>query len=209
MSESNTLNSSASRENASASSLEDEKLVRIALSGDESGFKGLLLKYEKPLYFHIKKMIREHEQIEDLVQEVFAKVYRNLSSYSTDYAFSTWIYRIATNHSIDYLRKRKLQTLSIDEPYDSEDGELKIQLPDEDAETDRKIIRKERKLIIHEAIDALPEKYRVVIRLRHMEELSYDEIAEELNLPLGTIKAHIFRARELLYKALIDKRDRF
>lgn len=209
MSNTNSSKNTSPRQNASASSLEDDGFVERALKGDESAYKDLMVKYEKPMYFHIRKMIKEVELVEDLVQEVFMKAFKNLSTYSNDYAFSTWIYRIATNHTIDYLRKKKLQTLSINDPYKTKDGDVEIQLPDETYATDKKIIKKERKQIVHEAIENLPKKYKAVIKLRHMEELSYDEISDELDLPLGTVKAHIFRARELLYKALIDKRGSF
>ncbi len=204
-----TTNNPSPRENASSSSIEDDKLVSSALSGNEGAYKKLVDKYDRPIYFHIKKMIREQELVEDLVQEVFMKAFNNLKTYSNEYAFSTWLYRIATNHTIDYLRKKKLKTLSINDPYKTKDGEVEVQLPDETYATDKKIIKKERKVIVHEAINNLPEKYRLVIQMRHMEELSYDEISEQLDLPLGTVKAHIFRARELLYKALIDRKDTF
>ncbi|MCG2589823.1 RNA polymerase sigma factor [Rhodohalobacter sulfatireducens] len=196
------------RENASSSSLEDDKFVKRAIEGDQEAFKDLMDKYQKPLYFHVLKMVKNHEQVEDLVQEAFMKAFRNLNSYNTNYAFSTWLYRITTNHTIDYLRKKKLKTTSIDQPVKTRDGEMEIQISD-DAETDRNIIRKERKKIIHNAINDLPEKYRRVIEMRHLQELSYQEIADQLDLPLGTVKAHIFRAREMLYKELKDKREKF
>ncbi len=199
----------APRENASASSLEDDKLVERAVAGDQGAYRSLMEKYETPLYYHLLKMVKDKEQVRDLVQEAFMKAFDNLESYNTNYAFSTWLYRITTNHTIDYLRKKKLQTTSIDEPVKTKEGEMNIQLEDEHSETDRKIIRKQRSDIIHEAIEDLPEKYRVVIKLRHFEELSYDEISEQLDLPLGTVKAHIFRAREMLYKELKDRRSEF
>lgn len=197
------------RDNASASSLEDDRLVSQAMDGDQAAFRQLMEKYQKPLYFHVIKMVKDKEQIEDLIQESFVKAFDNLSSYNTNYAFSTWLYRITTNHTIDYLRKKKLETMSISDPVKTKDGEMSIQLEDEQAETDRRIIRKQRSKIIHQAIEDLPDKYRVVIKMRHLEELSYDEIATELDLPLGTVKAHIFRAREMLYKALKDRRSEF
>jgi len=212
MSDSNSQNSQASespRENPSESSLEDDVLVKKAVGGNEKAYKKLVDKYERALYFHILKMIKDREQVEDLVQETFVKAFDNLNTYSTNYAFSTWLYRIATNHTIDYLRKKKLKTLSIDQPMKTKDGEMEMQLPDESAGTDRNIIRKQRQKIVQNAIDNLPEKYRKVIELRHMEEKSYKEIANVLDLPLGTVKAHIFRAREMLYKALKDKKDKF
>ena len=155
-----------------------------------------------------KRQVRNHEQVEDLVQEAFMKAFNNLSSYNTNYAFSTWLYRITTNHTIDYLRKKKLNTTSINDPVKTRDGEMEIQISDE-AQTDRNIIRQERKQIIHNAINDLPKKYRRVIEMRHLQELSYQEIADQLELPLGTVKAHIFRAREMLYKELKDKREKF
>lgn len=197
------------RENASESSREDDRLVAAAVEGDEKAYADLMEKYQRALYYHIVKMVKEKEQVEDLVQEAFMKAFDNLPSYSTNYAFSTWLYRIATNHTIDYLRKKKLQTSSIDEPVRSREGDMKIQLPDNNYETDRGIIRKQRKKMIRTAIDDLPEKYRQVIEMRHMEEKSYQEISELLDLPLGTVKAHIFRAREMLYKSLKDKRGQF
>ncbi|MEX0609777.1 MAG: sigma-70 family RNA polymerase sigma factor [Balneolaceae bacterium] len=210
MTEKESKNTSTSpRENASASSLADDTFVAEALKGKEASYKKLVDKYQKPLYFHIRKMIKEKELADDLVQEVFMKAFHNLSSYSNEYAFSTWLYRIATNHTIDYLRKKKLQTFSINEPYSTKDGDMEIQLPDYSFATDSPIIKKERKQIVQNAIENLPEKYRQVIEMRHMEEKSYQEISELLDLPLGTVKAHIFRAREMLYKALIDKKDKF
>jgi len=202
-------NKHTSRENASESSIEDEKIIKKAVQGDPDAYEKLVNKYREPLHYHVKKMVRDKEQVEDLVQEVFIKAIDNLASYNSNYAFSTWIYRIATNHTIDYLRKRKLQTLSINEPVQTNDGEMSVQIPDQNYETDRNIIREQRKKIIQHEIENLPEKYREVIRMRHMEEMSYQEISDQLELPLGTVKAHIFRARELLYKALKDKKDQF
>lgn len=201
--------SNSRRESASESSKADDKLVSAAVEGDESAYAKLVEKYRKPLFFHISKLVKDRDHIEDLVQEAFMKAFGNLKSYNTDYAFSTWLYRIATNHSIDYLRKKKLQTLSIDEPIKTKEGEIEIELPDESSQSDRDIIRKQRKKIIRKSIEDLPEKYRQVIEMRHMEEKSYQEISEILDLPLGTVKAHIFRAREMLYKSLKDKRSHF
>lgn len=207
--DSHTEASEPPRENASESSREDDILVKRAMGGDEQAYTELVEKYQRALYFHILKMIKDKEQVNDLVQEAFVKAFDNLNTYSTNYAFSTWLYRIATNHTIDYLRKKKLKTLSIDEPMKTKDGEMQMQLEDESAGTDRNIIRKQRQDIVQNAIEDLPPKYRKVIEMRHMEEKSYQEIADVLDLPLGTVKAHIFRARELLYKALKDKREKF
>ena len=152
-------------------------------------------------------MVRDKTQVEDLVQEIFIKAFSSLSSYSSNYAFSTWLYKIATNHTIDYLRRKKLSTLSIDQPMKTKDGELEYELPDTTYRPDRHVVEDQRRELIQEAIDSLPPKYYRVIVLRHQQERSYEEIAQELDLPLGTVKAHIFRARELLYKKLRHKRD--
>ena len=191
------------RQDASSSSLQDDHWVVLAVKGDEKAYSELTQKYQKPLYFHVRKMIRNPDFAEDLVQDIFLKAFKSLKNYKNDYAFSTWLYRIATNHTIDYLRKKKLETLSIHAD-DSDDTHATIQLEDEDSFTDEPMIRRERKNKVHEAIDQLPEKYREVILKRHIEEKSYQEIAEEMDIPLGTVKAHIFRARELLYKYMKD-----
>src|SRR6056297_1883662 len=197
------------REDASQISLQDEKYVNQALEGDQRAYQKLTEKYRRPIQFHVTKTVKESEKVEDLVKEAFIKAFKNLESYNSSYAYSTWLYRITTNHTIDYLRKEKLKTTSIDKPIKTREGEMSFELPDDYAETDRQIIRKQRKKIITHAIENLPDKYRQVIEMRHIEELSYQEIADELDLPLGTVKAHIFRAREMLYKALKDKKEKF
>lgn len=193
------------KQTATESSRKDRVLVDAALSGDQQAYHQLVDKYQRALYYHILKLVRNRDVVDDLVQEAFSKAFDCLDSYNRSYAFSTWIYRIATNHTIDYLRKKKLQTLSIDEPVQGKDGEMKIEIADEGSQSDREIISKQRKEMVRSAIESLPEKYRIVVRMRHMQEMSYEEISEELDLPLGTVKAHIFRARELLNKHLKDR----
>lgn len=193
----------------SESAEQDKDYVERALQGDEAGYAALVDKYQNALYHHIRKIIRDRREIDDLVQESFIKAFSALDSYSTQYAFSTWLYKIATNHAIDYLRKKKLKTQSIDKPINTREGEMEVELPDTTYRPDRHIVEDQRKSLIQEAIDQLPPKYYRVIVLRHQHEKSYDEIARELDLPLGTVKAHIFRARELLNKYLREKRDTF
>ena len=187
------------------SSRKDRVLVDAALAGDQQAYQQLVDKYQRALYFHILKLVRNRDVVDDLVQEAFLKAFDCLESYNRQYAFSTWIYRIATNHTIDYLRKKKLSTLSIDEPVQGKDGEMHMELTDEAASTDRDVIVKQRRKMVRDAVEALPEKYRLVVRMRHMQEMSYEEISDELSLPLGTVKAHIFRARELLNKHLKER----
>ncbi len=193
----------------SASSLEDLKWVNRASGGDQTAFGLLMRKYHQPLYFHVLRMVHYRDLVEDLLQEIFAKTFDNIHSFNPTYAFSTWLYRIATNHTIDYLRKKKLRTMSLDEPIQTKDGEMKLEVADDSEVTDESIQYSQRAKIIREAIDLLPPRYKEVIQMRHMEEKSYQEIAEMLDLPLGTVKAHIFRARELLYKHLKDREGSF
>ncbi len=189
--------------------IEDFALVQKAKSNDQVAYKSLVNKYQPRLSYHISKIVRDQKVVEDLVQESLLKAFNNLDSFDSSYAFSTWLYRIATNHSIDYLRKRKLKTFSIDEPYKTRDGEMTLEIPDSGGEADSVILQKQRKKIIIEAIESLPEKYREIIKLRHMDEKSYQEISDIMSLPLGTVKAHIFRAREMLYKFLKDRKNTF
>ena len=191
----------------SASSEQDRALVARALDGDQAAYEMLVNKYRRALHYHILHLVRKRDDLDDLVQESFIKAFGALSTYAPQYAFSTWLYKIASNHAIDYLRKRRLQTTSIDKPIQTREGEMQVELPDTTYRPDRHIVEDQRRTLIQEAIDALPEKYHRVIVMRHQQEKTYEEIALELDLPLGTVKAHIFRAREMLNKFLRDKRD--
>ena len=193
----------------SASSEQDRTFVEQALEGKQEAYRALLEKYQGPLSRHIGKMVRDKKMVEDLVQESFIKAFDALESYSPKYAFSTWLYKIASNHTIDYLRKKKLDKFSIDAPLSTREGDMSYELPDATYRPDRHIVEDQRHELIQNAIDALPPKYHRVIVLRHQEEMAYQDIADELDLPLGTVKAHIFRARELLNKYLRDKRGTF
>ena len=177
-------------------------MIRAALRGDDRAYQKLMRKYHDQIFNFIYRMIHDREQVEDLTQEAFIKAFGSLRSFNEEFAFSTWLYKIATNNCIDYIRKRKLQMYSIDKPLESRDSEYTFELPDESAEADKSLITSQRALLLRDAIARLPEKYRRVIQLRHVEEKSYEEIAKSLKLPIGTVKAHIFRARELLFKQL-------
>jgi len=183
---------------------EDLHLINAAIRGDQFAFKELMRKYRPAIFNLIHRIIRDREQVEDLTQETFVKAFGSLRKFNRQYAFSTWLYKIATNSSIDYIRKRKLQTLSINKPVTQEDSEYSIELPDSTYEPDKYIIERQKARIIAEAIERLPAKYKRVIVLRHTEERDYAEIAKMLKIPIGTVKAHIFRARELLNKYLRD-----
>lgn len=184
---------------------EDSSLIQEALAGNDQAYKRLMQKYHDAIFNFIFKMVRERQQVEDLTQEAFIKAFSSLKNFNDEFAFSTWLYKIATNNSIDFIRKRKLQMYSIDKPIESKDSDYTFELPDETYEADKELISGQKTRLLNEAIARLPEKYKKVIRLRHVEEKSYEEIAAILKLPIGTVKAHIFRAREVLYRSLRDK----
>jgi RNA polymerase sigma factor (sigma-70 family) len=181
---------------------EDSQLIKDALAGDDAAYTRLMKKYHDAIFSFIFRMVHDREQVEDLTQEAFIKAFASLKNFNEEFAFSTWLYKIATNNSIDFIRKRKLQMYSIDKPIESKDSDYTFELPDDSYEADKELISDQRTVLLKKAIDQLPEKYRRVIMLRHSDERSYEEIAEMLKLPIGTVKAHIFRARELLYKQL-------
>lgn len=183
----------------------DSDLINQAKVGDAKAYDKLLKKYKNSVYNLVLRMVRDHQEAEDLTQEAFIKAFSSLTSFNEEYAFSTWLYKIATNNCIDYFRKRKLQTYSLDKPLQYKDSEIHHEIPDPDLDPEVSIIATERSKIIREAINTLPEKYYKAIILRHNEEKSYEEIAEILGLPLGTVKARIFRAREMLNKALKER----
>ncbi len=183
----------------------DRILIHRALQGDQKAYEELMAKYRGSVLNLVQRMIDSRQEAEDIVQETFIKAFQALTSFNEEYAFSTWLFKIATNHCIDVLRKRKLQTFSLDRPVRTKDGEVhrdfadRSYSPDQDAET------AEHTRLILQAIEELPEKYRTVINLRHREDCSYEEIAELLHIPIGTVKARIFRAREMLKKKLKEK----
>jgi RNA polymerase sigma factor (sigma-70 family) len=184
---------------------EDAVLIRGALAGKQESFRGIMDKYHDNIAALLHRMIRNNDEVEDLTQEAFIKAFASLANYSNEFAFSTWLYKIATNNCIDHIRKRKLPTFSIDKPIESKDGDYGYEIPDSSYEPDRSLINRQRTMMLEEAIASLPLKYRTVITMRHSDEMDYQDIANELNVPIGTVKAHIFRAREMLNKALRKK----
>jgi len=180
-------------------------LIKQALGGDQTAYEKLLKRYKNGIYNMIYQMIKNREETEDLVQETFIKAFNSLHRYNDTFAFSTWLYKIAFNHCIDAIRKKKLQTLPLDKPVQVRDGEVQHQIKDSTDTPEGDYLFSEKKDFIKKTILALPEKYRVTILLRHQEERSYEEISEILHIPLGTVKARIFRAREILKKKLQEE----
>lgn len=187
---------------------EDFAIIRRAIGGEQPAYNQLMSRYQSQIFSLMYRMVHSRAEAEDLVQEAFMKAFVSLSHFNFEYAFSTWLYKIATNNCIDHLRKKKLNMMSIDTPVSYKDTEYHIELPDLTYYPDKDVIRREHSQIIQKAIDDLPEKYKRVILLRHSEELSYEEIAKILRIPIGTVKARLFRAREMLNKFLKGKIER-
>lgn len=180
----------------------DELLIGKALAGDQAAYKALLDRHQRAIFQIILKIVRNRDETEDLVQETFMRAFHSLATYRSEFRFSTWLYKIAANCAIDSIRKKKIEALSLDKPVETHDGTVEIDLPDTSYNPEETLLEKQRQVSISEAIEALPDKYREVILYRHRDDQSYEEIAQILKLPVGTVKARIFRARELLKKKL-------
>lgn len=185
----------------SSKALEDFDLIDKAVGGNEQAFAELLKRYRKAVYHTVLKMVRNVDDAEDLTIEAFAKAFNNLHKFQKDYTFSTWLFRIATNNSIDFLRKKRLKTTSLDSSLTMNDGDtVRIDVRDDALNPHEEAIRTQKIEIVRQFVELLPPKYQRLVKLRYFKEYSYDEIAKEIEAPLGTVKAQLHRARELLYE---------
>jgi len=176
---------------------------------DEKAYAELMGKYKDSIYFMMLKMVKNGDDADDLTIEAFGKAFNRLHQYVPKYAFSTWLFRIATNNGIDFIRKKKMVTLSIDKTMDDgEGGSIGFQIKSESLNPEERFVRKQKIRIMREIVEQLKPRYRELVVLRYFRELSYDEIAAEADLPLGTVKAQLFRAREQLYKLMQNKKDK-
>lgn len=187
--------------------LEDFDLIdRAVQDKDQQAYATLMKRYKKAVYFMILKMIRDADDAEDLTMEAFAKAFRNLERFKKDYTFSTWLFRIATNNTIDFIRKKKLKTMSLNNTLSDDSGNaVTIDIEDDDNNPQDQFIRSQRIDMVRIFVDKLPAKYRKLVQLRYFDELSYEEIAQELDKPLGTVKAQLHRSRELLFEIASGK----
>lgn len=175
---------------------------------DEKAYSELMQRYKKSVYHVVLRMIKQRDDAEDLTIEAFAKAFKNLHKFNPDYTFSTWLFRIATNNCIDFIRKKKLDTTSITaQDNDDPSKTVYIDLKDSSMNPQEITIQKQKIELMRGYVQKLPEKYKVLVNLRYFQELSYVEISQELETPLGTIKAQLHRARELLLSLLKDKRE--
>jgi RNA polymerase sigma-70 factor (ECF subfamily) len=176
---------------------------------DERAYAELMGKYRDSIYFMMLKMVKNTDDADDLTIEAFGKAFNRLHQYTPNFAFSTWLYRIATNNCIDFIRKKKMVTMSIDRTIDDgEGGGISFQIKSESLNPEERFVRKQKIRIMREIVDLLKPRYRELVVLRYFREFSYDEIAAETELPLGTVKAQLFRAREQLYKLMQNKKGK-
>ena len=188
----------------------DYKLVQKAIStGDRKAYAELLNNYRDSLYFLLLKMTNNPTDAEDLTIEAFGKAFRNLDQYSPEYGFSTWLFKIATNNCIDFMRKSRRMTFATG--IDTEGNEIEnpaVHLASPNPDPEEKVIEKQKIRLMREIVERLKPHYRMLVEMRYFKEFSYEEIATELNLPLGTVKAQLFRARELLYNILKHSQEK-
>lgn len=181
----------------------DYKIVKRAIAGDEKAYGELFKRYKDSVYFMILKMVNNRADAEDLTFEAFEKAFGSLNFYSPQFAFSTWLFKIASNNTIDFIRKKraKLVSLEYDDINQDERGYI-YSIPADVLTPEEEIVRMQRASFLRKQVAMLKGRYRRLIELRYFDEYSYDEIADVLGIPLGTVKAQLFRARELLQTAL-------
>ncbi len=188
--------------NFSDNAKNDFSLVERAKEGDQKAYAELMQRYKDSIFFMVLKMVNNKDDAMDITVTTFAKAFENLEKYRPDYAFSTWLFRIATNGSIDFIRKKRIQTTSIDGMRGDDSDDRVYEIKSDVLNPEETSIKKQQTEQLKEIIDKLPPRYRTLIILRYFDELSYEEIAEQLDLPLGTVKAQLFRGRDLLSNVL-------
>jgi RNA polymerase sigma-70 factor (ECF subfamily) len=183
--------------------LTDVELIEKAIRGREDGFEELVRRYQRPITGYVYRMLNNYDVSLDVTQEVFIKVYNSLEKYSSEYKFSTWLYRIAHNAAIDYMRRNSVSQQSLEA--ENADGTYQLQLESPQPTPEQERERSEWRTEIETVVKCLPVVYRELILLRHTQDLSYDEIAEVTNLPLGTVKNRLFRAREMMREMFVER----
>ncbi len=188
----------------------DYELVQKAVQKkDQQAYAELMGRYRDSIYFMLLKMVNNRDDADDLTIEAFGKAFNRLHQYTPNYAFSTWLFKIASNNCIDFIRKKKKKMLSLDNEYENEDGDrLRFDLKAEGRDPAEETMYKERVEHMRAIVEKLKPRYRQLVELRYFKEYSYDEISQELELPLGTVKAQLFRAREFLMNLMKDQKDK-
>ena len=169
---------------------------------DERAYTEIMARCREPIYYMLLKMVKSEIEAEDLTIEAFGKTFKKLEQYTPNYASSAWLYKIATNNCTDFIRKKRMQTLSLDAQEEGEENSRKFEPVAYTLTSEEKAIKGQKIIVMHKLVDQPKPRYRSLIELRYFKEYSYKEISEELNLPLGTVKAQLFRAMELLFEIL-------
>lgn len=189
--------------------LPDETLAQRSAAGNTAAFEELVRRYQDRLYGLALRMLGQREEAEDVAQEAFINIYRSLGRYRTDERFAPWAYKIASNLCIDHLRRRRAQLVSLDAPADPEEEEDEQRpIPDWSGSPEVVALEHEGEAAIMQVIDQLPPNYRLIVLLRHVDDMTYEDIAAVTGLPLGTVKNRLFRARESLRRTLAHLRPR-
>jgi RNA polymerase sigma-70 factor (ECF subfamily) len=185
----------------------DLVLVDLARTGNEKAFATLMNRYRDSIYFMLLKMVSNTSDAEDLTIEAFGKAFRNLESFTPDFAFSTWLFKIATNNCIDFIRKKQSLPASLDQLQEDLDN-ITVNIQSDLPDPEESLINDQKIAVLRDVVNQLKPRYRKLIELRYYKEYSYEEIASELNLPIGTVKAQLFRAKTLLYNIFIKTGNR-
>ena len=187
------------KNNLSDKGKRDLALVEKALNGNQMAYANLMEMYRESIYFMMLKMVRKDDDAEDLTIEAFGKAFNRLHQYSPSYAFSTWLFKIASNNAIDFIRKKRIKVTSMDTVYTNDDGEsVSLDVKSTEKDPEEVTMHAEKVVMLREVVKKLKPRYRDLIEKRYFQELSYDEIAVDMGLPLGTVKAQLFRARAFL-----------
>jgi len=197
-----------SKSHLSEKAQKDLELVESAIIGDQSAYAELMDRYRESIYFMMLKMVNNTDDADDLTIEAFGKAFNRLKQYSPSYAFSTWLYKIASNNCIDFIRKKRIKITSMDTGITNSEGDrIYIDAKSDNKDPEEVAIHKQKVLLMRELVGKLKPRYRLLVEKRYFEELSYEEISQELNLPLGTVKAQLFRARDFLSNMIAKTKD--
>jgi RNA polymerase sigma-70 factor (ECF subfamily) len=189
----------------------DYMLVQRALNDkDQRAYTELMGRYKDSVFYMLLKMVNNSDDAEDLTIETFGKAFKRLDQYTPQFAFSTWLFKIASNHSIDFIRKKRIRAISIDQGYSNEDGEkYVIPVKEDSLDPEESMQKDERIQRMRDVVEKLKPRYKRLVELRYFEEKSYEEISEILELPLGTVKAQLFRARDFMFELMKTTKGTF
>jgi RNA polymerase sigma-70 factor (ECF subfamily) len=189
----------------------DYMLVQRALNDkDQRAYTEIMGRYKDSVYYMLLKMVNNSDDAEDLTIETFSKAFKRLDQYTPQFAFSTWLFKIASNHSIDFIRKKRIKAISIDQGYSNADGEsYVIPVKEEGLDPEESMEKDERIQRMRDVVEKLKPRYKRLVELRYLEEKSYEEISDILELPLGTVKAQLFRARDFMFELMKTTKGNF